>query len=340
MVNTIQPVRMLIAGCGFACRKIHASRINALGDHYQVVAVADPVEQNAIEASQLFHCEAVFRDVETMLHAVDAEAMVILTPIPANLVRAGLEHNLDLFVEKPFCETPLQSSEMAALADVKGRIVQVGAMRVYDPAVEYARSHLETIGPVRWVEIHDYCGQSLSSGSGGSMIARTFQSALPMPEGQPRNGLQTMLLEFIHDISILRGVFGLPLACRSSLLAPDGWSAAGVVDLPGDIPCLFGTTEYGLPKINLFEVQMTIYGENGLLRANFGDANVPGGGETVVELANGEKKVFHQDVFLDEWKSFYQAVRNRKQPKNSAQDGAADVILGWEIVETALRNKG
>jgi predicted dehydrogenase len=271
-----------------------------------------------------------------MLNAVDAEAMAIFTPIHANLVRAGLEHNLDLFVEKPFCETPVLSREMAALADVKGRIVQVGAMRVFDPAVEYVRSQLETIGPVRWVEIHDYCGQSLSSGSGGSMIARTFQSALPLPDGQPRNGLQTMLLEFIHDISILRGVFGLPLACQTSLLAPDGWSAAGVLDLAGGIPCLFGTTEYGLPKINHFEVQMTIYGENGLLRANFGDANVPGGGETVVELANGQKKVFHHDVFLDEWKVFYQAVQSRKQHTNTAQDGAADVILGWDIVENGL----
>jgi predicted dehydrogenase len=331
---------MLIAGCGFACRKIHASRISALGDHYQVVAVADPVEQNAIEASQLFHCEAVFRDAETMLDAIDAEAMAIFTPIHSNLVKAGLEHNLDLFVEKPFCETPLQSREMAALADQKGRIVQIGAMRVFDPAVDYVRSQLETIGPVRWVEIHDYCGQSLSSGSGGSMIARTFQSAIPMPDGQPRNGVQTMLLEFIHDISILRGVFGLPLACRSSLLASDGWSAAGVLDLAGDIPCLFGTTEYGLPKVNHFEVQMTIYGENGLLIANFGDANMPGGGETVVEHENGEKKVFHHDVFQEEWDAFHQAVRDRKLSKNSAHDGAADVNLGWEIIEVGLRNKG
>jgi len=329
-------VRLAVAGCGFAARMIHAPRLSLLKDKFEIIGVADPVESNAAQAADAFGCGSMFSNVETMISKTDPEALAIFTPIHAGLVQQGLERGLDLFVEKPFCETVEQAEQMTAVALQRGQVVQVGAMRAFDPAIDHIRSQLPVIGPVRWVEIHDYCGQSLSAGSGGSMIAGNFQSALQVPAGRPRNGVQTMLLEFIHDISILRSVFGTPFSCSFSSLAKDGWSATGVINLIDGIPCLFATTEYGLPKVNHFEVRLEIFGENGFIKADFGDANDLEGGITVVEQSEKDRKIFRHDVFLEEWKAFHQSIINRETLKNNASDGTADISLGYEIVEKGL----
>ena len=294
------------------------------------------MEENARKVAELFSCEHIFHDAETMIGKVQPEAMAILTPLHADLVKLGLENDIDLFVEKPFCETADIAVRMTKLAEARKCVVQVGAMRVLDPALDYIRSQIAVIGPIRWVEIHDYCGQSLSSGSSGSMIASTFQSSLTVSEGRPRNAIQTMLFEFIHDLSILRAVFGSGISCNYSSISKDGWSATGVLQLPGEIPCIFGTTEYGLPKVNHFEVCMKLYGENGFLEADFGDANNPDGGLSVIEQSSGVEKLFRSDVFMEEWQVFYKSVKNRKPNKNNAADGASDVSLGYEIVEMGL----
>ena len=168
------------------------------------------------------------------------------------------------------------------------------------------------------------------------MVAIRFQAGLPLPEGRPRNALQTLLLMFIHDISILRGLFGKPLTCEDASIATDGWSITGRIVLPGGEPCLFGVSEYGLLKINYFEESLTIVGENGVLRLNFGDANTPGGGLTTVEQVTVGTKEFVSDTYLLEWQAFHRAVTTRRVEHNSGEEGQADLTLAWEIARKGL----
>jgi predicted dehydrogenase len=214
------PIPIAIAGCGFAARQIHAPRLLSSPELFKVVAVCDPIPQAAQTVSAMFGGVPVFAQVEPMLREIKLQALAVLSTHHAEPVRVGLEHNLDIFVEKPFCETVEDGHDLVRMTQEKKRVVMVGAMRVFDPALDYVRSLLAKIAPLRWVEVRDFIGQGLSAGSSsGGMVATRFQAGLPLSDGRPRNILQTLLLMFIHDISILRGLFGAPIICDDTKIA-------------------------------------------------------------------------------------------------------------------------
>jgi scyllo-inositol 2-dehydrogenase (NADP+) len=70
----------------------------------------------------------VHSDYRDLLNDKELEAVIIATPSKyhAEMVRAALERNLHVFCEKPFCLDARVSVELAALADRKGLVNQVG----------------------------------------------------------------------------------------------------------------------------------------------------------------------------------------------------------------------
>jgi predicted dehydrogenase len=69
-----------------------------------------------------------FTDYEAMLENVELDAVLIATPTRFHgpMVRAALERGLNVFCEKPLCLTSEESRELAALAESKGLVTQVG----------------------------------------------------------------------------------------------------------------------------------------------------------------------------------------------------------------------
>jgi predicted dehydrogenase len=69
-----------------------------------------------------------FTDYETMLDTANLDAVLIATPtrFHAPMVRAALGRGLHVFCEKPLCLTSQESFELAALAEEKGLVTQVG----------------------------------------------------------------------------------------------------------------------------------------------------------------------------------------------------------------------
>ena len=66
------------------------------------------------------------------------DAVVVCSPAGthAEVVLAALEAGLHVFVEKPMCVTLADADAIIAARDRAGKVVQVGTMKRYDPAVE------------------------------------------------------------------------------------------------------------------------------------------------------------------------------------------------------------
>ena len=73
-----------------------------------------------------------------------AEAVVVATPTAshAELARFFLERDLDVLVEKPMTASLAEADALVALARSRGRILEVGHVERYNPAVEAALSRL------------------------------------------------------------------------------------------------------------------------------------------------------------------------------------------------------
>ncbi len=71
---------------------------------------------------------ATFSDLDTMLDEVELDAIVIATPtrFHASMVRTALDRGLHVFCEKPLTLSAAESTELAALAESRAVITQVG----------------------------------------------------------------------------------------------------------------------------------------------------------------------------------------------------------------------
>jgi predicted dehydrogenase len=327
MMNS--PIRLAMLGCGFAAQQIHIPRLLRLVDHFQIAAVADVNPLAAQQAAEMAGCPQ-FADLGDMLNRTQVDAVVVLTPLHAQAIEVALSRGLDVFAEKPLCVKPDEAYRLAELASSNKQVLMVGAMRVFDPAIERAKEIISQIGPLRWVEVRDYCGTGSVTG-GGDLIAHAFQAGLPVETGPSKNLLQALLLEFIHDISILRGVWGGPIAVTSASAANDGWSMNGQLRLPGNVPCNFAFCEFGVTAAPVFDVSLRLFGEQGCAEFRFGDPNQDGRCRTLLIRNQEQVEEIVSDPFTSEWLAFERAIRNRTNPVNYGQAGAEDVHLAWRM---------
>ncbi len=330
------PIKLSIIGCGFCAQNIHLPRLLRLPEKFKVVAVADIDPDKARQAAAIAgNCPAYF-DYGTMMDEVEADAAVILTSLHHEPSRKALLKGLDLFIEKPVCETVQQAEEIIQLAEVNNKIIFTGAMRIFDPGLERLKDIIKQIEPIRWVEIRDYCGSGSSTG-GGDMVASGFQAGLSVKKAREKNLLQALLLEFIHDISILRFLFEGRIEVKDAWVEEDGWSANGRLELLDHIPCVYSFCEFGLTSAPVFDLSIRLFGEKGCAEASFGDPNESGGSRTTIYRNFQISEEMVCDSYEKEWLVFYDAIQQRQHFINNGQDGLKDIELAWRIFEKSLR---
>lgn len=74
----------------------------------------------------------------------DFDAVAIATPVPthAKVAAACLEAGLDAFVEKPMTLGRQEAVELVELAERRGRILMVGHLLLYQPAIQFIKGFL------------------------------------------------------------------------------------------------------------------------------------------------------------------------------------------------------
>jgi predicted dehydrogenase len=87
-----------------------------------------------------------FSDYRELLGQVDAVSVVTPTPSHCEIARAFLERGAHVLVEKPITETIEQAQTLIATAKRAGRVLQVGHLERFNPAVLAAESVLVSPG--------------------------------------------------------------------------------------------------------------------------------------------------------------------------------------------------
>ncbi len=143
-----RPIRLAVVGVGHLGR--HHARVAASLPGIRIVGIYDHNSERAAEVAREFNLTAL-----SGLEAVAAasEAAVVATPTVSHLEIAAflLERGLDVLVEKPIASSLPEADELLARAKSAGRIVQVGHVERYNPAVQAALSMVEM--PL-FVEVH------------------------------------------------------------------------------------------------------------------------------------------------------------------------------------------
>src|SRR5687767_6952151 len=174
-------VRLAVVGVGHLGR--HHARVAAALAGIRVVGVHDHHPGRAEEVSREFSLP-VLPDLAAV--ADEAEAVVVATPTASHAEVAGffLDRGLHVLVEKPIASDLAQADDLVARARRADRVLQVGHVERYNPAVAAA---LELVRSPGFIEVHRL----------GVFTARSLD-------------VDVVLDLMIHDLQIVAALVGRP----------------------------------------------------------------------------------------------------------------------------------
>jgi predicted dehydrogenase len=147
-------VRVAVIGCGYwgpnlvrTFSEMHTASVAAVAD-------VDRVRLDELGLRHP-HIEFLVEDY-TELFGLDLDAAVVCTPPETHhdIARACLEHGLDVFVEKPLATDADQAQDLVEAAEEAGRVLMVGHIGAYNPAVSALRDMVRhgVLGQIAYID--------------------------------------------------------------------------------------------------------------------------------------------------------------------------------------------
>ena len=195
----MNPLRTAVIGAGYLGR-FHAEKYASLPQS-QLVAVVDPsaTARDALGAQLAVRAVAHHRDI---LGEVDAVSIVTTTPHHFAIARDCLEAGIHVLVEKPITETVAEAAQLIELAEAKRRVLQVGHLERFNPAILSAERYLHG--------------------------ARFIECQRLAPFKERGTDVNVVLDLMIHDIDIVQSVVGEPIESIDAVGTP---VFSGAVDI-------------------------------------------------------------------------------------------------------------
>jgi predicted dehydrogenase len=124
--------RVGIAGTGYLGR-LHARILTEIPEA-TAVGFVEPNDEVANEVATNLKLKR-FDSVAAMASEIDCAVVATPTTLHHDVARELLEANVDVMIEKPITRTADEARALIALAKERGRIIQVGHVERYNPAV-------------------------------------------------------------------------------------------------------------------------------------------------------------------------------------------------------------
>lgn len=302
--------RIGVIGVGYL-GKFHAQKYMA-NPEVELVGVADVNPAYAAEVARACNTTP-FSDYRELLQQVDAVSVVVPTSLHHEVASVCLSAGKDVMLEKPMTTTLAEADELIALADQGQRILQVGHIERYNPAILAMDEHLTQPIFIESHRIHVFKPRGLD--------------------------VDVVLDLMIHDIDIVLSLVKSPIASMHPVGMPVFTKTTDIanVRLIFENGCTANLTVSRISRDNIRRLR--VFQPNSFVAVDYGKKEI-----TVIkpgkELdANGMPQeeiisscYLHQDALEMELKDFVTNVRNRTQPKVSGREGRLALAVAQEIM--------
>jgi predicted dehydrogenase len=303
-------IRAAVIGVGYLGR-FHAEKYAAASD-VDLVAVVDADPRRAEEAAARFGCQA-FTEARGVYGLVDCASVVVPTPLHREVGVGLLEAGIDVLVEKPIAATLAQAREIVRVAEACGRILQVGHLERFNPAI---RALAGLLTRPRFIECH--------------RLAPFVERGIDV---------DVVLDLMIHDLDVILSMVPSPVTAIEAVGVPVITSSPDIANArirfaDGAIANVTAS-RVSLKrerKLRVFQHDTYIsldYGERKVRICRRGEAP-PGG---LVPIEAEERVVEGEDALAEEIRAFVEAVRTRRPPLVSGREGLRAVELAYQILE-------
>ena len=244
-------VRIGVVGGGGVAQAMHIPNLAALPDRFALAGLAEPSETVRTALGRRYGIRGLHASHHALLDAGGLDAVLIASPAGthAEVVLAALDAGLHVFVEKPMCITLADADAIVAARDRAARVVQVGTMKRFDPAVERMLAELpDSAAELRYVsvvvndpEFEPFFGPgAIVRGSDipqelivATREAEAAQVETAVGSGHPdvvRAFSESFLGSLLHDLNVVHGFLdrmGEPLPAE--VVSGDWWSEGRAV---------------------------------------------------------------------------------------------------------------
>jgi predicted dehydrogenase len=141
-------LRVAVIGVGHLGR--HHARLLGAMDGVRLTAVVDTVTERAEAAAEATGARAL-TDYRELFDAIDAVTVAVPTELHKNVAMPFLERGIAVLVEKPMARSIAEADALIEAARVSGATLAVGHTERYNPAVAAV---LPLISKPRFIEVH------------------------------------------------------------------------------------------------------------------------------------------------------------------------------------------
>jgi predicted dehydrogenase len=307
----MEKIRAAVIGVGYLGR-FHAQKYALLAD-CSLVGVVDVEPETAARVASEVRSRA-YPDYRDLLGKVDAVSVVTPTPTHYEIARAFLDGGAHVLVEKPITESTAQAEQLINAARQAGRVLQVGHLERFNPAILAAESLLSR---PRFIECHRLA-----------------------PFKERGTEVNVVLDLMIHDIDLVQMIVGSPVAALEAIGTPVFSAEIDIANarLRFESGCVANVTASRVSlkterKLRVFrdDAYLSIDLQQKILTVIRKRAGPVGEGQLPVQI---EEQSFDQgDALLAEIESFIAAIRAERPVLVSGEDGLRALRTAIAITE-------
>ncbi|PZF82493.1 Gfo/Idh/MocA family protein [Jiangella anatolica] len=353
-------LRVGVIGLGEVAQLIHLPIIESLPGQFELTAICDISPGLLKSVGDRYGVEDRYGDFTDLIAngALDCVFVLNSDEYHAECVVAALDAGLHVLVEKPMCLSPREAREIIAARDRSGKTVMVAYMRRFAPAFTEAVARLPTLGPIRYVRVHDVIGENrliidqtayverpgdvppdLIEEKWARRAALVREAIGDVPE---EIGWTYGLLCGLgsHDLSAMRELIGRPREVAAARMWRNGSYVVALLDY-GDFVV---TYETGVDDQLRFDAHIEVYGASGSMKVQY-DTPYVRHFPTVLEIERTsgdsyERSVVRphlKDPYTHELEYFHEVVTTGGTPKTTPEDYVEDMELFIDIIRALDR---
>ena len=327
------PVRVAVVGAGaFGRNHLRVYReLEQAGYPVELAAVIDPNEaaRAAAEAqygvrgfASIEQCMAV---AKAELKRIGAASVCVPTMHHAACARTLMACGIDLLIEKPLASTLAEANEIVRLAGEHVRMVQVGHLERFNPAVRAVR---ELLNRPMFFEVHRlsvFTPRSLDVDVVLDLMIHDLDIVMSLVDSPVREVRAVGLPVLSHKVDIANVRLEFENGCVADFTA-SRVSTERVRKMRFFQPHQYISLDFARQDLLMIDVSAAAGMDPAQLAAMAGEGGHPSGGMSLskVPVEAGEPLRLEVAAFLD-------AVRMRSKPVVTVEDGRAALGLALEI---------
>jgi predicted dehydrogenase len=299
--------RVAVVGTGYLGR-LHARVLTEMPE-VEHAGFLEPRDDVAAEVERTLGLRR-WTSLEDLAGAIDCAVVATTTDAHAETAAALIERGVDVMIEKPITSTVEEGVRLVALAAERGRILQVGHVERYNPAIVAAAPF---VGDPRYVEadrLGVFTGRSLD--------------------------IDVLLDLMIHDLQLVIAFLGEDVAAVHAVGIPvltQNVDMANVrIEFASGAVANLTASRVASERVRKFR----LFGSDSYVSVDTKEQQVHGyrlgtdasGAPAIVPLGVTVEK---KEPLRAELESFLDAVRSRKKPLVSGEDGLAALRLAIRV---------